>query len=127
MIGITSDYGYIGTIWWINSNPSERQYLADSYWQLWGTFGIGRKNLRIALEPELAQESVTDEHYEWELQDSEGEWQAGGSANDLESVRQEGLRYLLNYSQDAPHKLIIRHHQTTTLMEMATPNVTTSP
>jgi hypothetical protein len=70
-----------------------------------------------------------DEHYEWELEDSQGEWAAGGSANDLEAVRQEGLRYLTTYSQDEPHKLIIRHHQTTTIMEleMATPNITTSP
>lgn len=81
----------------------------------------------ITPPPDLSQQLVMDEHYEWELQDSEGEWQAGGSANDLEEVRQEGLRYLMNYSQDAPHKLFIRHHQTTTLMEMATPNVTTSP
>ena len=82
-------------------------------------------NFPITPTPALVQKSVTDEHYEWELQDSEEEWQAGGSANDLESVRQEGLRYLLNYSQDAPHKLIIRHHQTTTLVEMTFPNVTT--
>jgi len=59
-----------------------------------------------------------DEHYEWELQDSEGEWAAGGSANDLEAVRQEGLRYLTTYSESETHKLIIRHHQTTTLVEM---------
>ncbi len=65
-----------------------------------------------------------DEHYEWELQDSEGEWAAGGSANDLEAVRQEGLRYLMTYSEAELHKLIIRHHQTTTLvaMEMGQPS-----
>ena len=51
MINITSDHGYIGPFWWINGNPSERQWLADRYWQLWGTFGIGRDNLHIALEP----------------------------------------------------------------------------
>ena len=81
----------------------------------------------ITPPPELVQQFVMDEHYEWELQDSEGEWQAGGSANDLEAVRQRGLRCLMDYSQDEPHKLIIRHHQitVTTLMEMATPNVTT--
>jgi len=59
-----------------------------------------------------------DEHYEWELEDSAGEWAAGGSANDLESVRKEGLHYLMIYSESEPHKLIIRHHQTTTLVEM---------
>jgi len=62
-----------------------------------------------------------EEHYEWELEDSAGEWAAGGSANDLESVRKEGLRYLMAYSESEPHKLIIRHHQTTTLVEMTAP------
>jgi hypothetical protein len=58
-----------------------------------------------------------DEHYEWELQDSKEEWAAGGSANDFEAVHQEGLRYLTMYSESEHHKLIIRHHQTTTLFE----------
>ena len=51
MINITSDHGYIGPFWWINGNPGERQCLADRYWVLWGSFGIGRDSLRIALEP----------------------------------------------------------------------------
>ena len=51
MISITSEHGYIGPFWWINSQPSERQLLAGTYWTLWGTFGIGRDNLRVALEP----------------------------------------------------------------------------
>ena len=50
MINITSDQGYIGPIWWINSKPHEQLLLADRLWQLWGTFGIGRHNLRIGLE-----------------------------------------------------------------------------
>ena len=48
-----------------------------------------------------------DIHYNWELHDAEGEWQAGGSAITLESVRREGGHYLQTYSQDGPHTLII--------------------
>ena len=48
-----------------------------------------------------------DIHYAWELHDDEGEWQAGGSAITLESVRREGSHYLQTYSQDGPHTLII--------------------
>jgi hypothetical protein len=62
-----------------------------------------------------------DEHYEWELEDSNGEWVAGGSANDLGDVQQEGMRYLLIYSQDGPHKLIVRRHEVRTVMEMCKP------
>lgn len=62
-----------------------------------------------------------EEHYEWELQDSTEEWVAGGSANDLESVRKEGVRCLLTYLEDGPHKLFIRHHKITTLVEMTHP------
>ena len=46
-------------------------------------------------------------HYSWELHDAEGDWQAGGSAITLESVRREGNHYLQTYSQDGPHTLII--------------------
>ena len=46
-------------------------------------------------------------HYSWELHDAEGDWQAGGSAITLESVRREGNHYLQIYSQDGPHTLII--------------------
>jgi len=59
-----------------------------------------------------------DEHYEWELEDASGEWAAGGSANELEAVQNEGLRYFAAYSKDGPHKLIIRKHQVQTIMEM---------
>ena len=47
---ITCEHGYIGPFWWINSKPHEQLLLADRLWQLWGTFGIGRQNLRIGLE-----------------------------------------------------------------------------
>ena len=58
-----------------------------------------------------------DIHYDWELEDAEGEWQAGGSANSLEDVQREGNRYLQTYSQDGPHKLIIQRHCVTTIEE----------
>jgi hypothetical protein len=61
---------------------------------------------------------LEDEHYEWELEDASGEWAAGGSANELEAVQSEGLRYFAAYSRDGPHKLIIRKHQVHTIMEM---------
>jgi hypothetical protein len=62
-----------------------------------------------------------EEHYEWELQDAGGEWVAGGSANDQGAVHQEGMRYLTGYSQDGPHRLIIRRHQVHTIVEATIP------
>ena len=64
-------------------------------------------------EPELV-----NTHYEWELQDADGNWQAGGSANSLNDVRREGTRYLQTYAQDGPHKLIISQHATQVIDEM---------
>ena len=64
------------------------------------------------------QPEEADIHYAWELEDAEGEWQAGGSANSLEDVQREGNRYLQTYSQDAPHKLIIQRHFVTTIEEV---------
>jgi hypothetical protein len=58
-----------------------------------------------------------DEHYEWELEDSGGEWVAGGSSNSLEAVQKEGMRYLMVYSKDKLHKLTIRKHEVHTVME----------
>jgi hypothetical protein len=57
-------------------------------------------------------------HYAWELEDAEGEWQAGGSANRLDDVRREGSHYLQTYSQDGPHKLIIQRHCLSTIEEV---------
>lgn len=68
------------------------------------------------------QEPVYEQHYEWELQDADGEWIAGGSSNDLEAVHAEGWRYLRWYAEDGMHKLIIRRHKTTTLMEAESGN-----
>ena len=65
-----------------------------------------------------AKPALADVHYEWELQDADGDWQAGGSANSLDDVRREGTRYLQTYTQDGPHKLIIRQHTTQTIDEM---------
>ena len=53
------------------------------------------------------QPEGSDIHYSWDLLDVEGEWQAGGSAITLESARREGNHYLLTYSQDGFHTLII--------------------
>lgn len=66
----------------------------------------------------MTEHLADDTHYEWELEDEEGEWQAGGSANDLEAVRREGYRYLATHSADGPCRLIIRRHQTTTLQTL---------
>jgi hypothetical protein len=55
---------------------------------------------------------MTDIHYEWELQDAQNEWQAGGSCNELADAQREGTRYLMEYSQNGAHKLIIREHRT---------------
>lgn len=61
---------------------------------------------------------LADTHYEWELEDAEGEWQAGGSSNSQSDVEREGMRYLQTYTQDGPHKLIIRQHTTQTINEI---------
>jgi hypothetical protein len=76
------------------------------------------ERLESQAEAKGAAADETDEHYEWELQDSSGEWVAGGSANDQSAVRQEGMHYLTVYSRDGPHKLIIRRHQVRTVTEM---------
>ena len=62
---------------------------------------------------------LADTHYEWELEDANGEWQAGGSSNSQSDVEREGMRYLHTYTQDGPHKLIIRQHTTQTINEIA--------
>lgn len=70
---------------------------------------------------ELLDQSVAEEadiHYFWELDDAEGEWQGGGSANSLEDVQREGNRYLQTYSQDGPHKLIIQRYCVNTIEEV---------
>ena len=61
---------------------------------------------------------LADTHYEWELEDAKGEWQAGGSSNSQSDVEREGMRYLQTYAQDGPHKLIIRQHTTQTINEI---------
>lgn len=59
-----------------------------------------------------------DIHYEWELQDAMGDWQAGGSGNNLQITKREGMHYLSQYSLDGEHTLIIRKHTTTTIFEV---------
>jgi hypothetical protein len=75
---------------------------------------------RIAelLERQQPQPVWADIHYAWELEDAEGEWQAGGSANSLEDVQREGNRCLHICSQDGPHKLIIQRHCVSTIEEV---------
>jgi hypothetical protein len=61
---------------------------------------------------------MDDIHYEWELVDLFDDWQAGGSCNNLDTAKAEGLRYHAQYSDDGPHKLIIREHRTQTVYEV---------
>jgi hypothetical protein len=70
------------------------------------------------LERQQPQPVWADIHYVWELEDADGEWQAGGSANSLEDVQREGNRYLQTYAQDGPHKLIIQRHCVNTIEEV---------
>ena len=69
-------------------------------------------------QPDRQWGHLADTHYEWELVDAEGEWQAGGSSNSQDDVEREGMRYLQTYAQDGPHKLIIRQHITQTINEI---------
>lgn len=64
-------------------------------------------------------ESPADEtEFAWELQNASGDWQAGGSGNDLQIAQREGMRYLHQYSLDGEHTLIIRKHEITTISEV---------
>ena len=76
-----------------------------------------RARAALADEPAVPSASA-DTHYEWELEDANGEWQAGGSSNSRTDVEREGMRYLHTYTQDGPHKLIIRQHTTQTINEI---------
>ena len=58
-------------------------------------------------------------HYEWELQDSDGEWQAGGSSNSLADTEREGTRYLVQYSGDGVHTLISTEHRSQVIKEIS--------
>jgi hypothetical protein len=74
---------------------------------------------RAALaQPEPVEPVWAEIHYAWELEDADGEWQAGGSANSLDDVQREGDRYLQTYAQDGPHKLIIQRHCVITIKEV---------
>jgi hypothetical protein len=78
---------------------------------------VNRARAALADEP-AALLPLADTHYEWELEDAKGEWQAGGSSNSQSDVKREGMRYLQTYAQDGPHKLIIRQHTTQTINEI---------
>ena len=80
---------------------------------------VGHARAALAKWGHLTPQPVwADIHYAWELEDAEGEWQAGGSANRLEDVQREGNRYLQTYEQDGPHKLIIQRHCVNTIEEV---------
>ena len=78
---------------------------------------LRRARAALANEPAVPS-ALVDTHYEWELEDAAGEWQAGGSSNSQSDVEREGMRYLQTYAQDGPHKLIIRQHTTQTINEI---------
>lgn len=47
----TSEHGYIGPFWWINSQPLERHCFNGRYFRLWGTYGYGLEIMHRALQP----------------------------------------------------------------------------
>lgn len=55
-------------------------------------------------------------HYEWELTDANGEWQAGGSANEHPDAYNEAMRYLTRYAVNGKHAVTIKKHETTTVL-----------
>ena len=55
-------------------------------------------------------------HYEWELTDANGDWQAGGSGDKHSDVYKEAMRYLTQYALDGKHTVTIRKHETTTIL-----------
>ena len=61
---------------------------------------------------------MADIYYEWEVQDDENEWKAGGSCNELADAQREGRRHLMVYRHYGIHKLIIREHRTRTITEL---------
>ena len=61
---------------------------------------------------------MTNIHYEWELQDAENEWRAGGACNELADAQREGKRYLMHFSEDGAHRLIIKEHRTQIVFEL---------
>ena len=63
-------------------------------------------------------------HYEWELTDANGEWQAGGSANEYSNATIEAVRYLTQHALDGEHLITVRKHETTTVLK-ATMGTTT--
>jgi hypothetical protein len=61
---------------------------------------------------------MTDIHYEWELQDAENQWRAGGACNELADAQREGKHYLMHFSEDGAHRLIIKEHRTQIVFEL---------
>jgi hypothetical protein len=59
---------------------------------------------------------TSETHYEWELTDANGEWQAGGSANEHFDAYNEAMCYLTQYLVNGKHTVTVREHKTTTVL-----------
>jgi hypothetical protein len=78
----------------------------------------GIRGTTYALYNAITQSALDEVHYEWELEDDEGKWQADGSANSLEDAQRDGMRYLQIYTQEGFHRLIIRRHCAKVIQEI---------
>jgi hypothetical protein len=111
-----TDEELISPIMWMIDEcvyDTDKGEIAESLRELIACWGNSQGILDSSPQPVWA-----DIHYAWELEDADGEWQAGGSANSLEDVQREGNRYLQTYLQDGPHKLIIQRHCVNTIEEV---------
>ena len=66
-------------------------------------------------------------HYEWELTDANGEWQAGGLVNEYSNATIEAMRYLTQCALDGQHLITIRKHETTTVLVACISGDATTP
>ena len=116
LIKLASHMAYMQGQLQARHDPDEDD-LEDCYWYAESVALRQMVSDALAGEP-AALLPLADTHYEWELEDAKGEWQAGGSSNSQSDVEREGMRYLQTYTQDGPHKLIIRQHTTQTINEI---------
>lgn len=118
------DRDHYGQCWWWGTSCTHRP--AWVYASGWGTHWLPASTRYLPgrvegpSDAEIAeQEPPGDEtEFAWELQNASGDWQAGGSGNDLQIAQREGMRYLHQYSLDGEHTLIIRKHEITTISEV---------
>ena len=71
---------------------------------------------RIGMGQSRLYGAATMIHYEWELTDANGEWQASGSANFYLDVYNEAMRYLTQYAPSGKHTITIKKRKTTTVL-----------